>query len=529
MTTFSSAKARAAYRSLSLIVLVAAATLGLAATAHAGDYTAKFCVQGAGAQQGGDKGPFERTGNDTVFGLTNNCGDLNGLRVSHNAGQPANVGAEGRWLAERPGGISVVRVEYKASGSEASGGYRAQVIGDADADPEIDIINGGGQLDGDYGDFSAAGDVRRLGVRLICTNDQGPTCSTNPPANPEVRIKDVVYTLSDPAAPALSVTGGSLFDGEVQAGGQTINFEASDTGSGVHRVYVLANGERAGQTDGNCAVAPRFALGFKPCGASLTGELAVNTGAAPWHDGINKVQVCAQDYSTDDTQGVTCSKATNVRVLNGCSTNPAPVNAGQTLNLQWPGKRNAAVQARQGRARTAVATLFGPNGTPLAGAAVCLSRSIPDGRGRERVIEPGAITGADGSVSVKVRGASSRTVYATYWVDPETMITSSLEMQIAPRIKLGLRPGRSLEKGEKMTVVAKLRGRWKADRRVCFYAERPGNDRIGCSVSGDGGRAKTVFKPTDTGRIYFYARVPNQRDYPYVNSRSKKKQARVFD
>ena len=527
MTTFLSATARAASHSLSIFLLVAAATLGLAASAHAGTYTAKFCVQGGGAN-GGDKGPFERAGNETVFSLSNNCGNVNGLRVAHNAGQQANVDTEGRWLAERPDGISVVRVAYKASGSEATGGYRAQVIGDADGDAEIDIINGGGRLTGDYADFTVEGDVRRFGVRLICTNDQGPTCATNP-ANPEARLRDVVYTLSDPAPPALSVTGGSLFDAEIQAAGQSIAFEASDGGSGVRRVYVLANGEPAGETAGNCAITAKFGLGFKPCGASLAGEVAVDTGAAPWHNGINKVQVCAEDYSTDGTQGVTCSKPSRVRVLNGCSLNPAPVNVGQTLNLEWPGKRNAAVQARQGRARNAVATLFGPNGTPLAGATVCLSRSIPDGRGRERVIEPGAITGADGSVAIKVRGASSRRVHATYWVDPETLITASLEMQVAPRIKLGLRPGRELERGEKMTVVAKLRGKWKADRKVCFYAERPGNDRIGCSKSGDGGRAKSVYTPKETGRTYFYARVPNQRGYPYVNSTSRKKQARVVE
>jgi hypothetical protein len=525
MTTVFSAKARAASHSLSLIVLVAVAMLGLTATAHAGNYTAKFCLQGGGGQ-GGDKGPFERAGNETVFELTNNCGNFNGLRVSHNAGQQANVDTEGRWLAERPDGISVVSVGYKAAGSEASGGYRAQIVGDVDADPELDIINGGGQLTGDYADFSAAGDVRRLGVRLICTNDQGPTCSTNP-ANPEARLKDVVYTLSDPGRPTLSLTGGSLLDGEIQSGGQSISFDATDAGSGVYRVYVLANGAPAGETLGDCAISDRFALGFKPCGASLSGEVAVDTGAAPWHNGINKVQVCVEDYSTDGSQGVTCSNINKVRVLNGCSVNPAPVNVGQTLNLEWPGKRNAAVQARQGRARNAVASLFGPNGTPLAGAAVCLSRSIPDGRGRERVMEPGAVTGADGSIAVKVRGASSRTVHATYWVDSETMITASLKMQVAPRIKLGLRPGRELEKGEKMTVVAKLRGKWKADRKVCFYAERRGNDKIGCSKSGDGGRAKSVFKPTDTGRIYFYARVPNQKGYPYVNSTSEKKHAKV--
>src|SRR5215204_1868448 len=109
----------------------------LASQAAAGTYVARFCAQGV--TPAGDLGPFERSGNETVFGLSNNCGDFNGLRVSHKAGNPGTQGSEGRWLAERPEGIAVARIDYAAAGSDQSGGYFPYVIGDTDADSDLDI------------------------------------------------------------------------------------------------------------------------------------------------------------------------------------------------------------------------------------------------------------------------------------------------------------------------------------------------------------------------------------------------------
>jgi len=68
----------------------------LAAQATAGTYSARFCAAGEGS---GDRGPFARSGNESVFTLTDACGNANGLRVSHNGGTPATDGSLGRFLA----------------------------------------------------------------------------------------------------------------------------------------------------------------------------------------------------------------------------------------------------------------------------------------------------------------------------------------------------------------------------------------------------------------------------------------------
>ena len=469
----------------------------LASQAAAGTYVARFCAQGV--TPSGDMGPFERSGNETVFGLSNNCGDFNGLRVTHKAGNPGTQGTEGRWLTERPDGIAVARIDYAAAGSDQSGG-----------------------------DFSVSGDVRRFGIRLICQTDGG-ACAADPPANPEVKLKNVAYTLQDPAPPAVSVTGGSLFEAPLQTGVQTVSFDAADAGSGVARVLVLVNGQPAAASAGSCALGNGFARAFKPCAPTFTGSIGVDTAAEPWRNGKNAVQVCAEDYSTDGTANRTCSEPREVRALNGCVPNlTPPTNAGRTLTLEWPGKRTAAAQTRQGRARTAFAHLFGPAGEPLAGAAVCFSRSIPDNSRDERVIEPAAITDANGRVGVRIRAASSRTVHATYWAGPEALLTKSIELRVAPRIRLELKSkGKRFERNEKMRIVAVLRGKWKEDRRVCFYAERPGHDKVGCDKTGKGGRARQSYRPRRAGKTFFFAKTPNQHGYPYTNKRSKKKTVRI--
>ncbi len=499
-----------------------AGALALTASADAGTYAARFCVEGV--TPAGDKGPFERFGNETVFQASNACGNANGLRVSQNAGNAGNDGVFGRWLAERPEGITVTQIDYKAKGSDQSGGYFPQVIGTVPAGG-LGILNGGGELDGAFKDFSVTGDVRRFGIQLICQTGSS-ACADTPPGGPEVALKNVSYTLSDPSAPSITVTGGSLFEAPVQTGGQTISFDAADSGSGVYRAIAVVNGEDASASPGACQLGDGFAAGFQPCPATLSGQIGVDTAAPPWRNGRNNVRTCVEDYSAGSR---VCGSPQKLRVLNGCVGNSAPTDIGSTMTLGWPGKRGV-VRTRQGRARKATARVFGPGAVPLAGAAVCFSRGIPtDDKGLERVIEAGAITGPDGRAAVKVRAQSSRAVWATYWAGPEEPITKRIELRVSPAVRLELRKAKQPKVGDKIVVVALLRGKYKADRTVCFYATGPGRDKFACDETGQGGRARAGFKPDEPGKVSFYARVPNQRDYPYTRGRSVRKAIRIAE
>ncbi len=491
---------------------------GVAASqAQAGTYTARFCTEGAGGNAGGDKGPFERFGNETTYALGNACGGFNGLRVSHVSGQEGADGSFGRWLAERPEGIAVTQVAYRARGSDQSAGYVAQVVGST-AGTGLGIIKGGQELDGSFKDFTTTGDVRRFGIQLLCQTD-APTCGS--PSGQEAGLKNVTYTLEDSSAPGVAIRGGTLFEGAAQIGSQSIAYEALDAGSGVARVIAVVNGEDAAAVGGKCNAGGGAALGFKPCSASLSGSLAVDTAAEPWRVGRNKVQLCVEDYSSDSRR---CTDTTRVLALNGCATNSTPA---QTMELAWPGKKGV-VQSRQGRSRKAIAQVFGGGRTPLAGGSVCFSRGIPtDKTGAERVLEGAAVTGAKGRASVKVRGKTSRWVRATWFGGAEDVVTERIKLNVSPAIKLGLRPQGKVEVGEKVRVVGVLRGKYQNGRKVCFFAGQNNPKKFACDTSGEGGRAKASFKTKDAGKLRFYAKVPNQRDYPYVNGRSKSKRKRV--
>ncbi len=498
---------------------LAALAAGLfASLAQGGTYTARFCTEGAGGNAGGDKGPFDRSGNETLYSLSNACGGLNGLRVSHNAGQTGADGSYGRWLAERPEGIAVTQVAYRAQG-ERSGGYFPQVVGST-AGGGLGIINGDQELDGAFKDFTATGDLRRFGVQLICRTD-ATECGPNPTGQPEAGLKNVTYTLEDASAPGVAVDGGTLFEGDAQIGRQAISFRATDAGSGVARVIAVVNGEDADGVSADCNVGNGFALGFKPCPGSFAGSLPVDTAAAPWRVGRNKVQLCVEDYSSNSRR---CTATTKVLALNGCAVNSTPAS---TMELAWPGKKGV-VQSRQGRSRKAIAQIFGGGRTPIAGGSVCFSRGIPtDKTGAERVLEGAAITGADGRASAKIRGQSSRWIRATYFGGAEDVITDRIKLNVSPAIKLGLRPKGKVEVGDKVRVVAQLRGKYQADRKVCFFAGKNKPKKFACDTSGEGGRAKAAYKAKDAGKVRFFAKVPNQRDYPYVNGRSNKKKKRV--
>jgi len=72
-----------------------------------------------------------------------------------------------------------------------------------------------------------------------------------------------------------------------------------------------------------------------------------------------------------------------------------------------------------------------------------------------------------------------------------------------------------------------LRGKYKAHRRVCFYASRPGHDKFACDTTGTGGRARVGYETEKSGKLRIYAKVPNQRAYPYSRGRSATKIVRV--
>jgi hypothetical protein len=114
-------------------------------------------------------------------------------------------------------------------------------------------------------------------------------------------------------------------------------------------------------------------------------------------------------------------------------------------------------------------------------------------------------------------------VYATYWAGAEAVITKRIDLRVSPAVRIELRAHKRPKVGDRVRVAALLRGKYKAGRKVCFFASRPGRDKFACDQTGPGGRARVGYEPREAGRLRFYVKVPNQRDYPYTRGHSAKR------
>ena len=211
-----------------------------------------------------------------------------------------------------------------------------------------------------------------------------------------------------------------------------------------------------------------------------------------------------------------------------CST-VAPPMPPPRRRCRWDG---AASAAWCGRARAArgprVVKLFGGGRVPVSGRRSASRAAIPTDRtGAERVLNGAAVTGADGAASVKVRGQSSRFIRATYFAGPEQVITKRIRLDVSPGDPPGDPPDGQGRKGRQDP------GRGRAPRQVQGAAPRvllrlaAGARQVRLRHHRHRGRARVGYKTEKAGKLRIYAKVPNQRAYPYSRGRSVTKVVRV--
>ncbi len=103
---------------------------------------------------------------------------------------------------------------------------------------------------GNTGPFSHTGEyplpngpLSRLLVVLACSNSQGSGPCQNNGSN--FNLRQIAVTLNDPAPPRILAATGSLLTGKGPLRGQLhLGLKLSDTGGGLYRTRVLADGER---------------------------------------------------------------------------------------------------------------------------------------------------------------------------------------------------------------------------------------------------------------------------------------------
>lgn len=371
-------------------------------------------------------------------------------------------------------------------------------------------------------------------------------CRATSPISAEATMWRAETTLLDddwpafPAAPA-----GSLLDGGTLSGVQRVSTIATDKGGGIAATSIEVDGQvvtRAtlGDSAGSCREPYTTRV---PCPATASGTLALDTTQLA--DGAHRLRVLATDAAGNTSAwGPATIVTDNSQAL--CS--PAPAPPGTPLRLRtWiepaakphkhKGKKRAraaaarrrSVTVAMGRATVVSGELTDAVGTPVGGAAVCVSARVGD----DGALTPLArlTTDPGGRFTARIPAGTSRQVWAVHRVAGGAVAAKAI---VRVRARLSLKPARrSLRAGQVLTMRGRLAGRplprggvlvniqarrgreWQTFRQVRVHGR--GGFRVRYRFVGGGG----------THRYALRATVPQQSAYPYAPGGSKPFRVRV--
>ncbi len=190
-----------------------------------------------------------------------------------------------------------------------------------------------------------AGSWRYFVARLQCTApNKGNRCVGSASAA-HAYVKQVRIRLSDLATPTLAV-GGSILDGKVQRGRQSLGVIATDQGSGIRSMVVSVNGIRIAGDDlaASCHLLPTGqTTRLSPCPRTLGKSYSIDTALPPFKNGTNKVDICVSDHAQTGMANTAC-QSRDVVVDSLCPA--STVGGGTRLHARFArsGKRLARLK-----------------------------------------------------------------------------------------------------------------------------------------------------------------------------------------
>jgi hypothetical protein len=215
---------------------------------------------------------------------------------------------------------------------------------------------------------------------LGCTLGSG-SCS----AGPYVYAHYFAATEVDPVAPKLANIRGSLLGDGIIRGQQNVGVDAHDQGGGLTNVSLFVNGQLTGAPKtlscnlvyaNNPSVRGLVAVTPTPCPTDTTVDWTLDTESAPFHNGINVVQLCASDFATLSDPNTTCSPLREIEVDNTCVN--SPVAGGAQLSAQFTGTNTDTTTVEYGGGAQVVGRLTTNAGDPVTGATLCVKSQISE-------------------------------------------------------------------------------------------------------------------------------------------------------
>ena len=490
------------------LVIALLAVLGAAGRANGGVYTVTQCSSVTPFAEA----TWQRS--SAHYGARVLCGSDQGLQVFHDA-EDTGLGHYGAWIWQAPAGTVFTGVNVNSSVTSQAG-HRGGLFAITPTGEEIAF----GIEHNDFRFHSIDGEFTQFASRLRCTAPgPGKPCGRAGGDAAHAYVRGVYLRTEDRSAPVISVTGGSLFAGEVIRGIRGLTFNATDAGGGIRKVFVVANGTELVTDIRNCAVADGFATALTPCPPATGEAAAVPTADAAFVTGPgNHVAACVEDLATDGFANRTCVPY-EVWVDNACPA--SAVSGGTAVSAGFGAGGSAAGSALSDRSAVIRGVVTGAG----AGATVCaLTRVALDGQ--PVVVGATATTAADGSYALELPPGPSREVFVHYVVGDSVTARHGLGLTATVRPRLTVRPTHGVRNHDRLRFTGRLPGPACTDRLVKIQAKlgkarwqvfRTDRTDSACRFA-----ARYKLRATRNARRYrFRALVPQAAGYPYERGASR--------
>ena len=481
--------------------IAAAICFGCAPAAWAGKYTVAQC--GSANPTAGDAA-LDR--NDSSYSASADCssgGD--GLELTHGLLEPTSHGQFGAWVWQAPAGTVFTHIEASSELHSQDGDQAALWATDGSGTATLfGATSGGHEIGGDFAEFRSM---------LRCT-----AASCNPTTGSSAAVRDVLLTVDDHAAPAVSLDG-SLVAAPVVRGNRSLSVAVTDQGGGVSELDTTVNGKPVDHKTFDCpALDQAVATALRPCPGEADREISLDASSAPFATGSNEVEACSSDLALDGVANRTCA---NEHVFMDDLCPDSEVGGGSELTASFRhGKDRVRLSSK--RAPRLHGKLTTGSGVAVGGATICALTRVQLA-GEPYVVAATAGTEADGKYRMLLPARASRDVFVHRMFNNEGLEYGGLSIDSKVRPSLEIKPKTKrgpVESGNRLRFRGKLPGPGCSGRVVKVQAG-VGKRRwqVFRSVrTNDHCTYRTRYKLRATSRptkYVFRVRVPEQASYPY--------------
>jgi hypothetical protein len=461
-----------------------------------------------------------------LFSSENTCAQPGGALILRQNEIPAGSGGAATWaipVAPPSGGsLESVTVTAAACGTTQPRVWSLGWIEPPGAWP-------GSSCSEDVRSFRLVNSFKGFFVELACVNANSQDSHCH--AGPWAFAHYFAVTVLDPTVPVLGEPEGSILSEGKKRGRQDISASATDVGGGLASMSAFVNGAPAAAEKAfdcetasahNPSVLGAVAARVAPCPSEGEATWTLDTGAYPFRDGANSVQVCASDFATLSDPNTTCSTPRIVAVDNSCTESGVP--GGEVLSAQFERSNAEEVTVGYGRPAVVAGKLANNAGDPIRGARLCVKMATI-GVG-DRAASVGSVTtDAEGRYRYEVPPGPNREVTLGYRHD-------SLQIARDVRYYAHAQPSlhvsnASVRNGDRVRFWGELPGPRNAGRVVVLQAGTVGSKRW-ITFRKATTKARGVFRAsyhftqtTRKTRYRFRAVVARQDGYPWVAGHSE--------